>query len=400
MREISGGSGVAGRLAWVGRGLKGAESRRFASVEIIVGLDAVLPALGPVIAAAAEWGQEASVSDLAYFLTMPGLTGTKPHLVLLRDDADAALRGAVMLVEYRGLLAGSRFFMTLDWRGCRNVFGPMEELARIAADAASALIERGARFVAIDFKLHGPDAAADEFPGVRTRLEQAFAADGARREKRQRVEWAVERFLKQFDLPLASTFEGTLGQIHQRTRANLRYYRRMAVRDLGCRFVDGVTVSEREFLELNANSKYAANERLAQWRYRTAGRGGNSFFCGLQAADGRWLSLVGGRRNGDQVEVDWQVNREDLPRYSLSTVMRSFLIEDAVTHGATRLLVEGGTSQPLGASFRYGNVYTVAVRRDGLLLRLASWIADALFPKRRISTGLVGHKREWREAGG
>jgi len=381
------------------RCLNGAELRGCGSVEVVVGLETVLLALGSLIDPAATWGQQACVSDLAHFLTMPGLTGTKPHLVLLREDGGGRLRGAVMLVEYRALLVGSRVFMTLDWRGSRNVFGPVEERAGIAADAAAALIERGARFVSIEFKLHGPEAAPDEFPTLRTSLEQAFKANLVLSGKKHRVEWAVERRRKQFDLPLKPTYEETLGHIHQRTRANLRYYRRMAVRDLGGRFVHAVTIGEPEFLQLNSTSKYAVNERLARWRYRTAGRLANGFLCGLQAADGRWLSLVAGRRNGDQVEIDWQMNREDLPRYSLSTAMRSFLLEYAVAHGATSLLVEGGTAQPIRTSFRYGNVYNLAVRRNGLLVRLAAWIAHALFPKRRFAIGLAGGKREWRNAG-
>jgi hypothetical protein len=181
---------------------------------------------------------------------------------------------------------------------------------------------------------------------------------------------------------LADTLDQTLAALGRHTRRNFRAYRRRAEADLGAEFVAHVEMSLEEFLEVNRRSTNPAPESLTEWRYGFHGRTtpeDGTMFAGIRAADGRWLSLIGGRRHGSTTEIDWQMNLAGLPRYSLSTVMRAYLLDHEIALGTRRLMFPGGTPHPMRNALGSSRITDiVAVRRRSarawLLGRLSRWI--------------------------
>jgi hypothetical protein len=75
--------------------------------------------------------------------------------------------------------------------------------------------------------------------------------------------------------------------------------------------------SESEFLVLNRNSLYPVFPWIAKWRFRCARGLPDSIFAGLRAADGSWLSMIGGRPRNRITYVDWQMNVKAFPALSI-----------------------------------------------------------------------------------
>ena len=188
-------------------------------------------------------------------------------------------------------------------------------------------------------------------------------------------------------LPLAATAEATLATLGRHTRRNLRYYRRRLEIEVGAEFVPEVEMGLRQFLAINRASTNPVSDDLARWRYEAIQRTPGTLFAGVRTPKGRWLSLVGGRRHNRSVEVDWQINLAGLPRYSLSTVMRSYLLEHEIELGTTKLVFTGGTPHSIRHSFVCVDATDViALRRSSrawILQRFARWI----FPE----TNFLGH---------
>src|SRR5260370_22680415 len=109
--------------------------------------------------------------------------------------------------------------------------------------------------------------------------------------------------------------------------------------------------SREEYLAFNRECMYPVAEYVAAWRYDTQKTLTEPVLMGMKDKDGRWLGILGGRRYKDRMEILWQMNRDGLPTYSLSTVMRSYCMEHEIGRGMKRLYFEGGTSHPLHNSF-------------------------------------------------
>jgi hypothetical protein len=168
-------------------------------------------------------------------------------------------------------------------------------------------------------------------------------------------------------LPLEETFDKTLAKIGTRTRRNMRYYRKRAEAELGCVFLPVVEIDEREFLNFNRECMYAVPAKVASWRYESLKNIETPLFMGIKDKDGRWLSMLGGRRHHGGSEILWQMNRDGLSAYSLSLVMRSYFMEHEIAHGMTKLYMEGGTAHPMRFSFVNDKVTDLVVMRRSRL---------------------------------
>ena len=110
---------------------------------------------------------------------------------------------------------------------------------------------------------------------------------------------------------------------------------------------------------------YPVPDGVAGWRYDSTQAIAGRLFAGVRASDGRWLSLVGGRHHHDETAVAWQMNRESMAAESLSTVMRSYLLEYEVGRGTRRMSFDGGTPHSIYHAFVTAEVtYAVASRRS------------------------------------
>jgi hypothetical protein len=141
-----------------------------------------------------------------------------------------------------------------------------------------------------------------------------------------------------------------------------------------------VAMDRAEFLEFNRASMYPAAEEIASWRYDAMNRTTDSFFAGMKAHDGRWLSLIGGRRHGPTTEIDWQMNLAGLSRFSLSTAMRSFMLEHEIERGMKQLLFVGGTPHSMRHAFVDRDVVDLIVHRRSVIASLLPW----LLPRRNF----------------
>ena len=340
-------------------------------------------------------GQAGAADDVAYFLSTPDALKKTPHLILQRaspgEDAVHGFSGATLIFEYRTPLGPSRVFATPDATGRRNVLAERGMRTRTAVEAARTLVDRGAHVVHLAF--HEP---ADEAGTM-----QVVAGELAGKGHADRRLWALAQREMPLYLPLKSSFEATLAQFGARTRYNLKYYRRRTARDLGCVFVPQVEIGLDEFLALNRQCMYPVPEALAVFRYEARKSVSDPLFCGVQDRTGRWLSMAGGRRRGRELEMDWQINRDGLPLYSLCTVLRSCLIEHESTqgglHGPTRLYFEGGTPHHIGRSFQRERVVELTVKRQSLYTGFLTRFATQLFPaKNYVSQVLRDPSLDWR----
>ena len=84
-------------------------------------------------------------------------------------------------------------------------------------------------------------------------------------------------------------------------------------------------------------------------------------------------------------EILWQMNRDGLSAYSLSLVMRSYFMEHEISHGMTKLYMEGGTAHPMRFSFVNDKVTDLVVVRRSWPGLLVPTLAKHLLSSRTMS---------------
>jgi hypothetical protein len=341
-------------------------------VHSVRGRAAVIALQSLLVELSERTGQTGAMDAIDVFLGAPTAIQKTPYLLLvgLRDGVipEAAgandLDGAVLIYEYRVAGRGTSVFATDDVTGARTVIAPERIRTEIAELACRKLLELGAAMAMIT--LEGETVAG------RRSVPGRWAA--CRMATRLRM---VPKYL-----PLADTLDATLATLGNDTRRNFRRYRRRLEVEFGAEFVSMVEMGREEFLELNRASTNPVAEAVAIWRYESLAQIARPMFCGLRAADGQWLSLIGGRRQGGATEIDWQINLAGMARYSLSTAMRAFLLEHEVELGTDRLVFEGGTPHPMRHSFVASNAVDIVVVRVGspvawMLSRISRWVLPA-----------------------
>ena len=346
-------------------------------VRAIRGLREVLERQPELVALAERCGQMGAMDSLKYFLTGPYIGRKVPVLLLVYGrrvgdggtaggEGTEELVGAGVVQEYQVLGAGSGVYMTDDETGERTVIARAADRAWVAAVAAEELMGAGARLILLSAQM-GAEAVKEV--GARSR---AYGG---------RCVWGGSvRAIDQY-LPLLETLEATLATLGKHTRRNLRYYRRRAEEKLGCVFVAQMEMSRAEFLAVNRICSYPVPDEIAGWRYdATTGMAGG-VFAGVRAGNGDWLSLLGGRHHHDRTSVAWQMNREEMAMYSLSTVMRSYLLEHEVGRGTRKLFFDGGTPHSIHHAFVTAEVAYLVARGQSVADRLLCRGLQGMLPE-------------------
>jgi hypothetical protein len=308
--------------------------------------------------------QSGAMEDLAYFLSRPTMQKKRPVLIRFHCPESSKLMAAVLLYEYRIAGRGTGIFSIEDTTGHRTVVAPPEMRCEFALLAAKELIRRGAHAALISFQ-HDAASIDPSLESILCALPRGYR-------------WASREREIQGYFPLLSTFDETLAQMGKKTRTQLRYYRRQAEAQLGCVFAPRAEISRAEFLEINRKSCYAVSDELAGWRFDSLQYFGEPVLMGIQDREGRWICVAGGRRYNSWTEIHWLVNREDLPTYSLSTVIRCYLIENEITLGTKRLYFHGGTTHPMKSAFIHEK------STDLLLVRSSAMQALRFFANRMM----------------
>lgn len=363
------------------------------SVHVVRGHNAVLGMQGVLAEFSERCGQPGVLDDIGYFLSKPGMFARVPHLLLVSKSATRnpakftpdTLLGALLVYGYTGLGIGLGLYTTNDRSGRGTVVAPAEMRSRIASHASLWLLNRGALAVMISYR------------DVGLPVNQQYVLEDA--DDNCRLRWVRrERDMMEY-LPLQPTYDATLAGIGQRTRRNLRYYRRLAEAQLGCEFVPHVKINRTEFLDFNRECMYAVPARVAAWRYELMKELASPLLMGARDANGRWLCLLGGRRRRDGTEILWQMNRDGLESYSLSIVMRSYFLEHEIQHGLPRLYMAGGTGHPIGRSFVREKVTDLVLLRRSLLGSLVPQIAKYFVPRDNdLAVTLVNPDLKWRSS--
>ena len=325
-------------------------------------------------------GQAGAADYLEYFLTATENLKKTPYLVLMASRSDVSafelrpsdLWGAVLVYEYRLLGFGSSLFTASDYNGNRAVIAPAKLRRQVSAAVCRFLMDRGAQIVLLNLEPGSPDSCQICFEG-------AMAGNTKRW-------WGTQRREVGASIALYRTFDATLARMGKHTRRNMRYYRRKAEAEIGCSFMADARnmLTMAHLLELNYASTHPVPRSVLERRCQTT-RSMDGFFCvGLSRADGQWISLLGGRRHRGVTEVDWQMNRGGLAKYSVGTVIRSYLIEHEIAIGMQRLFFEGGTPHSMRHSFLSEEAMDIVVMNRSLPVILLRSIARWLRPEKNF----------------
>jgi hypothetical protein len=356
-------------------------------VHLLRGRHAVTAMTNMLRQLASRTGQASAGHWLEYHLSSPSALKKIPTLLLMGLDArvnpaEAAthdLIGAVLLYEYQVAGRGLRVFATDDTTGSTSVIAPPHLRLQVAEAACQALLANGALAAMVTFQGRPEEATAHPARGVTARFQIAT---------RTRT---VPLYLA-----LGPNHQATLATLGKHTRRNLRYYRRRLESEVGAEFVPHANIGRDEFLELNRASTNPVPVALADWRYRSIARTPGAVLAGLRSRDGRWLSLIGGRRYLQEAEIDWQINLAGLPRYSLSTVMRSYMLEHEVAMGTSKLAFAGGTPHSMRHSFVDIYATDVIALRQSAAGRALRRFASSIFPERNfLGAALQDRQLHW-----
>lgn len=320
----------------------------------------------------ARCGQVGALDYLEYFLTATENLRKIPYLVLMTSKTGAGatelraedIDGAVLVYEYKVAGFRSTLFAACDYNGSRAVIAPARLRRQVSAAVCRYLMDHGAQVVLLSME-----------PGSTESCQTCFEVAMAGSKKHW---WGTQRREVGATIALQKTFDATLATMGKHTRRNLRYYRRKAEAELNCRFASDVksTLTMPQLVELNRASTHPVPNSTLERRYRTT-TSMDGFFCvGLSGAGGQWISLLGGRRHHGVSEVDWQMNRAGLAKYSVGTVIRSYLIEYEIATGMEKLFFEGGTPHTMRHSFLTEEAMDIVVMNRSLfpLRSAARWL--------------------------
>lgn len=363
------------------------------AIHAVRGRRAILASYPWLSVFAASCAQPDAAEDLCYFLAKPGISARTPVLLCItarpvdrrRPIPATDLLGTLLVYEYSVAGLRSGLFTTNDRSGRTSLIAAPDLRSTLVSFAAAWLIERGAHLVMLSVAAGLDEDRSSGKPHLNTAIPSRWAT-------RTR---SIPHFL-----PLRSTFDETLAQIGQRTRSNMRYYRRRAEKDLGCVFHPEMSMTRRELTAFNRDCMYAVPNRVACWRLRTLHQLSEPVLMGLRDRDGRLISLIGGRRLGKSTEVLWQMNRSDLPQYSLSLVLRTYLLEHEIARGVERFYIEGGSSHPIRYSFLHRNIVDLAVTRHSLRASLVFWLSRRrINPENDLAAMLIDPSTQWNDTG-
>jgi hypothetical protein len=281
----------------------------------------------------------------------------------------------------------SGLFSTRDFNGLRGIIAPAATRAKISAMICRYLAEHGARAVQVTF-------AAETGTFSQTGLVEATEDSG----KRKRW-WTVQSREVGASIALRKTMDASLANIGRHTRRNLRYYRRKAEAELGCTFSSDLRgiLTMAQFRELNGAATHPVSEPVLKRRFAVMNSMEGSFCTGIRTGEGQLISLLGGRRHNFVAEIDWQMNRGGLSKYSIGTVTRSFLIENEIKIGTERLFFEGGTMHTLRYSFLPQKAVDIVVRnQDPFVSLLRTFTVPLRLDKCFLVQTLANPGLKWR----
>ena len=364
-----------------------------APIHVVKGERAILELQHLLIHFSELCGQPGIMQDLPYFLQKPGLLKRVPYLylvskrpgVLPAELQPSDLIGSLLLLEYQVLRIGTRAYATNDRSGRGALLAAPRDKLGVATRVCETVLSNGGAIALLSFlcnSAYGPACDQPDFQPLSGRRKGS-------------LQWAIQRRSVPAYLQMQPTLDATLACMGHKTRSNMRYYRRRAEKELGCTLVPYVDASINELVQFNLDCMYPVDSGTVRWRLKVLDALHDSFVMGMKDAEGRWLSVLAGRRFGETSEILWQMNRAGYPTQSLGTVMRSYCMEQEIKRGAKRLQVEGGTFHSMRHSFTHQEVVDLVVARAqplNLIRRLAQYFVRK---DNRLAEMLKNENLQW-----
>lgn len=238
---------------------------------------------------------------------------------------------------------------------------------------ANPLHQQNAFRVAVETLLASP-----RIRGLRLRTQRSDVEVGARAVKRllasrhldsryARIKRDASPLWKHHaHLALAVSYEQFLISLGSTTRHNFRYYRRRFEASGHC-LVERLSMDELRAATLALGPKSNYPDRPSQMETESAlnlvAAARQPLAIGLRHRNGEWLSVIGGWYRARGGVLYFQQNSDrDFSSYSLSTVLRGYLIEMLIRQGLEELVVWAGTGPPLERYVHY--IPTIGVCLD------------------------------------
>jgi hypothetical protein len=184
------------------------------------------------------------------------------------------------------------------------------------------------------------------------------------------------------DLVLPDTYEQLLQSFGSTTRHNFRYYRRR-FEAAGHIYLESLSLDElrtaTRYLKPRCTipSQSQSVERLLDM----VAAADQVLAVGLMHRNGEWLGVIGGvYRPGAGVLLLQLSNDRNFPRYSLSVVLRGYLIETLIRRGVRLLTIWGGTSPPLSRYVKYRATLGIYLDLPGFTWRLVRRLVSKAGP--------------------
>jgi hypothetical protein len=298
---------------------------------------------------------------LDFFLGRVNLVpGNLPVLLLVRSAA--RLEGAVYL--FQKTLFG---FSTGYLRGFDHLTGESSVIAH--EEVRLPLLEFALRQLFL--KTNALVAWATVSLGTPKPIE-------SRQQRLPHMRLEVSSMRREHRLKLSDTFAATLSRFGSHTRRNLRYYRRRAEKDIGVSFHRELTVAESSeaLTQLSQCSFQPFAVSMAEWRTMNGLllTQPGCFAVGLRA-NGEWISYLAGIRRGNFTYALLQINHNGFARHSISTVLRSYFLENEIELGQKEIKFVNGTCAFFQRCCEADTCVTVSARRGFAAFIIFNWIA-------------------------
>ena len=185
-----------------------------------------------------------------------------------------------------------------------------------------------------------------------------------------------------YRLALKASWDKTLEQFGTRSRRNLRYYSRRLLAD-GAAFHPGLTESDvREAVfSLQTRADFPKSRDHLGETLSAHGRTPGNFAVGLRKADGRWLSVLLGWREGRTTYVFFQMNDITEPQSSISTALRSLFLQDEQARGTSEIRFVASTSSLMENGCIEDRQFILLLAKQTVRKRLITLVADTFLPK-------------------
>ncbi len=321
-------------------------------ISAVRGGAAILPLLPRLQQLALQYGQPGTMHGLHLLIGSAFNRRKLPVLLCFHPDSSSAPSAAVLLLEYRPVGLPSGVFATADAFGVRTVVGPTALHPELCQQAAQFLLRSGGRLVLATCRVRVPAPPCSPAP-----FNEDFL-------------FAATLRTVQDTLPLQASAEATLQRLGKRTRTHMRAARRRFDLHFPAELVDATEelarADDAALRDLNAGSMDVIQQGEFDHQVRSLCRAPGGFAIGL-VLEGRFISLAGGWRHGAATWIEWQCNSRGFEKFSLGSVLRTYLFEEEVRRGCTHLHFHGGTSHSMVHGFVRTQVVDLLALRPGLL---------------------------------